>query len=156
MSYYLKKDNMLNIIANKTGGQPKTAEKYLEAIYELILEELEINGKIRFQGFGEIFLKDIKGYDKKINDIQTGEQRVIYVTPKYRIYFTPSKTFKDDVNERGFQKKPKEVKYKRKVKEELTTITKKAKKPKASMEQEFFKLIAQKESKLKDKENENG
>ena len=142
MGYSIRKEDLLNVIANKVGGSPKTVEKYLKAIKETILEELEMNGRIYFEGFGEFNIKEAGGRDKKIRDISTGQVRVVYEKPRYDFRLIPSKTIKDDINVRGF--KTKEITKRKRKRNEDIGVIKRPQKPKPTLEQDFCRLISKK------------
>lgn len=142
MGYSIKKEDLLNVIASKVGGSPKTAEKYLTAIKQTILEELEMNGRIYFGGFGEFNIKEAGGRDRQIRDISTGQMRVVYEKPRYDVRWLPSKTIKDDINERGF--KTREVAKRKRKRNEDIGVIKRPQKPKPTLEQDFCRLISSK------------
>lgn len=147
----LRKDNLVNILANEVKGSPTTAKKYLSAMKKIILEELELNGSIYIHGFGEFYLTERLGTDAKRMDFGTGKVKVCYVPPSQVIRFKPSKTFKDDVNVRGF--KVKEDSERRIKKDVELGVIKRPRKAIPTLEQDFVALLNKKMEKAEEKKN---
>lgn len=104
MTNDLNFDDLCNLIANNvSGGSPKMAEKYLKGIYMTILRQLELNQRIYFKDFGYFEIKPRKSGERLINDPKTGEKRLVYVEPKFSIFFKESENFDYAVNGNGFK-----------------------------------------------------
>lgn len=98
-------DDLCNLIANNLGNHatPSSVKRYLKAIYKTILRQLELNGRIYFKDFGYFEIKERKSGERIINDPKTKEKRLVYVEPKYSIFFKASENFDFAVNENDFR-----------------------------------------------------
>lgn len=103
----IKYDELCNMIANEVrAGHPsrKSADRYLQAIYKVILRQLELNHRVYFKDFGYFELREHKSGERNIIDPVTKEQRIVYVKPKYSIFFKPSTVLEHSVNDYDFKK----------------------------------------------------
>lgn len=98
-------ENLCNLIALEMGGTttPKSVKKFLRATYIVILNQLKLKHRIYFKGFGYWEIKERKSGEREINDPTNGGKRLVYVKPKYSIFFKPSVNFDASVNENDFK-----------------------------------------------------
>lgn len=111
-------DDLCNLIALEVGSKAtiSSTKRYLKATYKIILKQLELNKRIYFKDFGYWEIKPRKSGEREINDPLNGGKRLVYVKPKYSIFFKPSINFDLSVNN-GFKILTKKVlkKYKNKT-----------------------------------------
>ena len=77
----------------------KSADKYLQTLYKIMLEQLELNGEFVITDFGKFYLEHLDGSEM----IATGkgkEKKYIYASDRDVIKFTPFKGFKEEVNKK--------------------------------------------------------
>lgn len=92
------------ILSNLSGnGSEESVKRYLKAIYRTILRQLELNQKIYFKGFGYFEIKERKSGERWINNPKTKEKVLVYVKPKYSIFFKASENFDYAINENDFK-----------------------------------------------------
>lgn len=97
-------DDFCNLVANKvTRATICSTKKYLKAIYKVILEQLELNQRINIKGFGCFEIKERKSGERVINNPKNNELQLVYVKPKYSIFFKASSNFDYSVNENDFK-----------------------------------------------------
>ncbi|KAL7580254.1 hypothetical protein ACA910_012991 [Epithemia clementina (nom. ined.)] len=89
-----KKADFVAVMAERTGVTKKEAEASLQAVVDIIQEQVGQGKKISFPGFGSFTLKDRA--ERKGRNPQTGEDLVIPASKKPT--FTASKTWKDAIN----------------------------------------------------------
>ena len=101
----LTHEDLCNLIANevKNGATIKSADKYLQAIYKVILRQLELNQRIHFKGFGIFEIKERKSGERLINNPRNNEMQIVYFEPRYSISFRASSNFDYSVNENNFK-----------------------------------------------------
>ncbi len=136
----LRTDDFYNLIAKKVGqnATPNLAKKYLKALYEVILDELKLNGRISIFRFGIFEIKQVGGYDKKINL----DGVIRYVQPKEKITFRPSDTFNKAVNECDYTlPKIKSRRIYKNTKEKERAHYERHKPPKKPMEDSVINLL---------------
>lgn len=80
----------------------KSVKRYLKATYKVILKQLKLKNRIYFKGFGYWEIKERKSGEREINDPNNGGSRLVYVKPRYSIFFKASKNFDIAVNENNF------------------------------------------------------
>ena len=105
MASKLTLDDLYNMVANKVGNHatPLSAKKYFRAMYRVILEQLELNGKITIPTFGTFELRDRKSGERRMgNPNEVGTTQLVYVPPKIDISFKSSEIFDRSVNELDF------------------------------------------------------
>lgn len=119
----IKYNDLLEAIALKvsvTGGaSANSVNKYLEALYDVILEQLELNGSIYIENFGTFTLKERKGGSRIINNLNDDGTHLVYVEPKNFVSFKPSSVLDYCINEGNF------VFNKRNVKSSKKKVSKK-------------------------------
>ena len=101
----LTHEDLCNLIANevKNGATIKSADKYLQAIYKVILRQLELNQRINIKGFGTFEIKERKSGERLINNPKNNQKQVYYVEPRYSISFKAASNFDYSVNENNFK-----------------------------------------------------
>ena len=99
-----KKNNFLskkNIISHISKKFPLLNKKQIEDLtntfYDIFISNLIKNNKIEIRKFGTFFIKNLKE-KKSARNPKTGE--IIYVPPKKRLRFNPSKYFKNEINKK--------------------------------------------------------
>lgn len=101
----LKYDELCNLIALQVGrgASPNSVDRYLTAMYKVILQQLKLNKKIRFKNFGCFEIKNRKSGERLINDPNTQTKTLRYVKDRFLISFKPSEVFDKSVNDNGFK-----------------------------------------------------
>ncbi len=93
-------DELCRLLTFKVKGATiNSADKYLQGLYKIILEQLELNGEFVLPKFGKFYIEHVE--DREM--IATGknrEKKYIYVPQMDKIKFTPYKEFKDDINKK--------------------------------------------------------
>ena len=70
-----------------------------QKLYDIILEQLNLNGEIVLPKFGKFYLEHVE--DKEMVTRDSGrEKKYIYVPQRDEIKFTPYKEFRDDINKK--------------------------------------------------------
>lgn len=88
----LKYEDLCNLIALQVGrnSTPNSVDKYLKATYKVILQQLELNHKVRFKNFGLFEIKKRKSGERIINDPNTNTKTLRYIKDRYLISFKSS------------------------------------------------------------------
>lgn len=97
--------DLCNLIAMEVGNHatPKSVDKYLKAIYKVILKQLKLNKRIYFQGFGYFSIKEREGSYREIGNLNNGcEKQLFYIKPKNLIQFKTSERLDYCINENDF------------------------------------------------------
>lgn len=92
---------LCRLLALKAGmcASEKSADRYLQSLYKIILEQLELNGEIVLPKFGRFYIEHVE--DKEmISQEHNREKKYIYVPERDDIKFTPYKEFRDAVNKK--------------------------------------------------------
>lgn len=97
-------NDLCKMIASEATGQTTEAmvKRVLKATYKVILNQLKLKNRIYFKGFGYWEIKQRKSGEREINDPKGGGKRIVYVEPRYSIFFKPSVNFDTSVNEGEF------------------------------------------------------
>lgn len=92
---------LYRLVAKKAKGfSEAVARRYIEALMEVILEELVISGKVRIPNFGLFSAKVVGGYEKRTPNYPGSlEITTIYMEPRWTIKFKPAEKIKTDLNE---------------------------------------------------------
>ncbi len=119
-------DDLLKRLALRCkDGSERRAKHYLLKLYEMMLDELKVNGQFKIPKFGVFKVTHVE--EKQIISSDGNKKKYIYVPERYDISFTPSKYLKRSINEGGFKPITKidssenEHKYRRQ--ETLTNVT---------------------------------
>ena len=97
-------DDFCNLVANNVyRASISSTQKYLKGIYKTILQQLELNQRINIKGFGCFEIKERKSGERIINNPKINEKQLVYVKPKYSIFFKASSNFDFSVNENDFK-----------------------------------------------------
>ena len=101
----IKKENcapfsdLIKVSAYKAGLKPKTVQKVYDAIYEYIVEELQLREAVYLKGVGYFGALLVGGYDKLMPETFASSNMVWrYVPPQFKIRFAPTKKFIEEVN----------------------------------------------------------
>lgn len=97
----MDKSTLLNAIALKVGNNssPERVQEYLNAIYDVILSELELNGEITFMNFGKFVAKERKSGVREVSDVNNPTQKtLIHVEARTNVSFSPSERFTFNIN----------------------------------------------------------
>lgn len=98
-------DDLCNLISNNVRrATPNSVDKYLKAIYDVILKQLELNHKIYIKNFGTFEIKLREATQKMINNPKDNTKQIYDIREKYIISFTPSSVFDYSVNENDFKR----------------------------------------------------
>ena len=106
----LNLNDLCNLIALEVkDGDPKVAKRYLKATYKVILQQLQLNKRILFYGFGAFELVERKSGERLVNDLNNEEntddemfKTLVYITPRNQVRFRPSQILDTNVNENDF------------------------------------------------------
>lgn len=90
----MNKSELVAALAEKTGATKKSAETYLNALVEVITDELKNDGKIQLVGFGTFEVR--KRAARKGRNPQTKEE--IKIPASKAPIFKAGKALKDTVN----------------------------------------------------------
>ena len=97
-------DDLCNLIAIQVPhASINSANKYLTALYKVILRQLELHHRINIKGFGVFEIKERKSGERIINNPIINEKQIVYVEPRYSIVFRAAKKFDCSVNENNFK-----------------------------------------------------
>ena len=99
-------DDLCNLIANEVphkSASPTSVDRYLRALYKIILRQLELNQRINIKGFGTFEIKERKSGERLINNPKNNQKQVYYVEPRYSISFKAASNFDYSVNENDFK-----------------------------------------------------
>jgi len=83
----------------------KTVERVIKGIYKVILQQLELKGRISLMYFGSFTIKDMKSGERLIYDFDQKKHVIKYIKPKKAIKFKASEFFEKVVNDNNFQYK---------------------------------------------------
>lgn len=118
MANRIKLLDFLTIWSIKIGKNtsPETMRKYLDALNNLILEQLKLNGELYIYNLGS-FTLDVPVPDTKprlIGDPNNGGARYMICNPRPKVRFKPSNVLIEAIeNDFEYRKKPSKRKYKR-------------------------------------------
>ena len=95
MGSKLSPETFYNLIASKAGGNstPSASKRFWLAFYDVLLDELRLNGELYIYGFGKFVLKERGGYDKMSGNFVDGERIRVFVDRVTYIDFEPSSLF---------------------------------------------------------------
>ena len=99
---HLKIDQLCNLVALECKLSPKTVRSVLDALYKVILKQLELNQRIYFNDFGAFELKERPSGDKAMGNFNVGETVVRYVEARNKIVFKTSDALDRAINEGEF------------------------------------------------------
>ena len=89
----VKKTQLIQMLADKTGASKKDAAMWLEAFVEMMTAQLKKGEKINITGLGIFKVADRKAREGR--NPRTGE--VIQIKASKKVRFTPSKVLKESV-----------------------------------------------------------
>jgi len=98
----LKIEQLCNLVALECKLSPKTVRTVLDALYKVILKQLELNKRIYFNNFGAFELKERPSGDKTMGTFIQGETVVRYIEARNKILFKSSDALDRAINEGGF------------------------------------------------------
>ena len=98
----LKIEQLCNLVALECKLSPKTVRTVLDALYKVILKQLELNQRIYFNNIGAFELKDRPSGDKTMGTFIQGETVVRYIEARNKILFKPSDALDRAINEGEF------------------------------------------------------
>lgn len=98
----LKTEQLCNLVALECKLSPNTVRNVLDALYKVILKQLELNQRIYFNNFGAFELKERPSGDKAMGTFTAGETIIRYVEAKNKIMFKPSEALNRAINEGDF------------------------------------------------------
>jgi hypothetical protein len=91
--------DLIKVAAYKAGLRTKTIQKAYDAIYEYIIEEMQLREVVYLKGIGYFGAIPVGGYDKLMPETFGSTNMVYkYVPPQYKIRFSPTPKFIDEVN----------------------------------------------------------
>ena len=95
MGSKINPETFYNLIASKAGGSstPSASKRFWLAFYDVLLDELRLNGELYIYGFGKFILKERGGYDKMSGNFEEGGRIRVYVNKTTYIDFEPSELF---------------------------------------------------------------
>ena len=97
-------EDLCNLIAIQIPhASVNSADKYLTALYKVILRQLELHNRILIKGFGVFEIKERKSGERIINNPILNEKQIVYVEPRYSISFRAANKFDVSVNENNFK-----------------------------------------------------
>lgn len=102
-NYDLKIDQLCNLIGLESGYQPSTVRKILNAMYKVILKQLELNQRIYFMDFGAFEMSERASGDRVVGDFVNGGTMIKYIEPRNKVSFKPSATLDRAINEGHFE-----------------------------------------------------
>jgi integration host factor subunit alpha len=90
----MTKADIVEVVHNRTGFSKKESSEAVEAILEILKEELENGEKVKLSGFGNFVIrqKDIR----KGRNPKTGQE--MEITARKVLTFKPSQKLKDFIN----------------------------------------------------------
>lgn len=126
MTNDLNFEDLCNMIALRVGNGAtiNSSKKYMVALFEVILRQLELNHRIYIQDFGYFEIKERKSGERVIYDPNTGEKKLLYIEPKYSIFFKASEKFDFAINKNEF-KIPSDAKIKKSISSKRTKTKRK-------------------------------
>lgn len=96
----LKHYDFLRLVAQKSKRSPDTVEKVLDALLDVIYEELRLHGRIRVKNLGLFETKKTGGYEKEFK-MPNGNEINRWVDVREKITFKASDKMFDNINGRG-------------------------------------------------------
>jgi nucleoid DNA-binding protein len=96
----LKHYDFLRMVAQKSKRSPETVEKVLDALLEILYEELRLHGRIRIKNLGLFETKKTGGYEKEFK-MPNGNILNRWVDVREKITFNASEKMYDNINGRG-------------------------------------------------------
>lgn len=93
-------DLLSRLVIRCTNGSVNRAKMYLMRLYEMMLDELKVNGEFRVPKFGIFKVTHIE--EKQIIGSDGEKKKYIYVPERYEISFSPSKYLIRSINEGEF------------------------------------------------------
>lgn len=106
MAKSLKHNQFLQMWYNRMGINNKTVLKYMDNIYdgliETIREEVRLNGELNIKNLGKFYLIETGGYEKSFSGEvanSLGAEGKHFIPVHYLPKFTASQNFKDYVND---------------------------------------------------------
>lgn len=146
-------DEIFEVVAIRSGNSPnsKSVRKHFFVLYQFILEQLELNGKIMIPKFGTFYLRQKEEKVMKVGDPINNGSKYIYVEPRYYIEFVPSNYFDRSINENKFKLK-KEFKPLKKIKKTKQMTKTRTRKPLGYSTAQALNLAVER----KNGENNNG
>lgn len=90
----MTKADIVEVVHNRTGFSKKESSEAVEAILEVLKEELEEGEKVKLSGFGNFVIrqKDVR----KGRNPKTGQE--MEITARRVLTFKPSQKLKDHIN----------------------------------------------------------
>ncbi|MGC8553981.1 MAG: integration host factor subunit alpha [Candidatus Acidulodesulfobacterium sp.] len=92
----LTRANLTSKVRSKVGLPTAECAQYVDSFFELIKSEIEEDGTIKLNGFGNFTIKEKKA--RKGRNPQTGES--IIISERKVVKFKPSVVFKSEVNKK--------------------------------------------------------
>lgn len=94
----LNKADIASLVFNRTGCSRTVSEKILNAVFDIILEQVSLGRRIQFNEFGSFYR--VSRPQQKVRDFYRNTNMVL--PERYGVVFKPATKFKDAVS----QKKP--------------------------------------------------
>jgi nucleoid DNA-binding protein len=91
-------DQLCNLVALESKFTPATARKVMDALYKVILKQLELNKRVYLFNFGAFEIYERSSGDKRMGDLVNGGSIVRYIPPKTNIMFKPSDALENAIN----------------------------------------------------------
>lgn len=104
MSSKISSEDLFNRIALKVSEKKykasiRLAKVYTEALYDVILEELQKNNEITIPSFGTFKISHLPHGERWIYDLNgQGEKKLVYIEQKDTVKFNPLDSLKESVN----------------------------------------------------------
>ena len=137
----LKIEQLCNLVALECKLTPATVRKILDALYNVILKQLELNGRIYFYNFGAFELKERPSGDVRMGNFNSGETVVRYVAPRNKIFFNISESFDRAINEGEFKAPIRRKKYRKSRAQIIKDYNEKHKSEKPTTEELLAKAL---------------
>lgn len=96
----LKHYDFIRMVAQKSKRSPETVEKVLNAILDVLFEELRMHGRLRIKNFGLFETRKTGGYEKEFK-MPNGNILNRWVDVREKISFSASDKMYDNINGRG-------------------------------------------------------
>jgi len=96
----LKHYDFLRMVAQKSKRSPETVEKVLDALLDIVYEELRLHGRVRVKNLGLFETKNTGGYEKEFK-MPNGNVLNRWVDVREKISFKASDKMFDTINGRG-------------------------------------------------------
>ena len=95
----ITKQELYRLVAKKAKSYSSTmAEVYINALIEVIADELILTGKINVRNLGIFETVESGGYDKHMPSPFSDELQEKYIAPHFRVKFRCAKNFTDSIN----------------------------------------------------------